>query len=140
MQEVLDGVSETVLCRNTWGDACFAMLAQPHAAVQFALRLLATLMERELPGIRISLHHGIAMELFDPVAGKPNFFGRKVSRAARIEPITPPNCVYASEAFVNATAAGPAPGVKFHYVGRVQLPKNWGEEPLYLVTATAVCD
>ena len=53
----------------------------------------------ENTNIRIALHAGPAYEIDDPVTGRPGFAGMHISRAARIEPVTPPGEVYVSEAF-----------------------------------------
>ena len=49
--------------------------------------------------VRIGLHAGPAIRMIDPVTGQLNFMGSNVSRAARIEPVTPPGQVYCSEPF-----------------------------------------
>ncbi|WP_050929566.1 tetratricopeptide repeat-containing protein [Aestuariivita boseongensis] len=128
-----------VLTQNTWGDACFVALSDPLAAARLALFLARRLADDSpgtaLPEMRISLHHGIGMEMFDPVIARPNVFGQDISRAARIEPVTPPNCVYASQQFVAVAANIAAADLRFDYVGRIALPKDFGEERLYLLSA-----
>lgn len=141
LSEVLEEERANVLFRNTWGDACFAVFATTAPARRVALALLDRLrasdLRHRMRGLRISLHHGLTMELADPILGMPNYFGREVSRAARIEPVTPPDCVYASEAFVLCDTAEGAPADQFDYVGRIPLPKKFGEERLYLVRSPA---
>ena len=53
--------------------------------------------------------------------------------AARIEPVTPGNQVYASEAFAALAASWPEPCDEFvcEYVGQTSLAKKFGEYPLY---------
>lgn len=135
---VLDAAGPDLIFRNTWGDACFAVFTGPAPAASAAQDLLRSLRRpdagRGMGGLRISLHHGLAMEMFDAVLRKPNYFGRVVNRAARIEPVTPPDCIYASEAFVGAACSDGPPMARFEYVGRVPLPKSFGDERLYLVT------
>lgn len=137
LSKVLGQEEAHVLFRNTWGDACFAVFATTAPARRVALALLERLrtsdLRQRMRGLRISLHHGLAMELADPILGMPNYFGREVSRAARIEPVTPPDCVYASEAFVLSDMAEGALPDRFDYVGRIPLPKKFGEERLYLL-------
>ena len=48
-----------------------------------------------------------------------------------IEPITPPNQVYASEAFAALHVATCREPLRFEYVGQTQLPKGFGWAPLY---------
>lgn len=47
--------------------------------------------------VRIALHAGPVFEGQDPITGRRDFYGPHVNRAASIEPITVPGCVYASE-------------------------------------------
>ena len=49
--------------------------------------------------IRIGLHAGPVYPQWDQLIGRVNYFGTHVNRAARIEPKTPPGCVYTSEQF-----------------------------------------
>jgi class 3 adenylate cyclase len=55
--------------------------------------------------LRIALHAGPVYEFNDPVTGSRSYSGTHVSRAARIEPVTPPGQVYASKAFAALAAA-----------------------------------
>ena len=66
----------------------------------------------------------------DPVLGRENYFGAGVTRAARIEPVTPPGLVYASEAFA-ATLAAQGRQWSLEYVGTLKLAKQYGESRLY---------
>jgi hypothetical protein len=52
-------------------------------------------------------------------------------RTARIEPITPPGEVYASEAFAAVAAATGIRDLAFDYVGRKALAKQYGSLGLY---------
>jgi adenylate cyclase len=68
---------------------------------------------------------------FDPIVKRDGFFGSSVTRTARIEPVTPPGMVYATEAFAaNLTACG-ARDYALEYVGRLALAKNYGEARIY---------
>ncbi len=89
------------------------VFAKVEGAAAFALDLCDLVVSTEwsrlgLPAelsLRIGLHAGPVYVGRDLITGARNFFGTHVSRAARIEPITPPGQVYASEAFA-ALAAG----------------------------------
>ena len=59
------------------------------------------------------------------------------SRAARIEPITPPGQVYASSAFAAVAAASGAEGISLRYVGTIPLAKRAGSLALYHVRPEA---
>jgi class 3 adenylate cyclase len=117
---------------NTWGDAIFVVFDGVAEAAACALRLREA-MAAGLPyatTIRIALHAAPVFSGHDPVLGRENFFGAGVTRAARIEPVTPPGLVYASEAFA-ATLAAQGPRWSLEYVGTLRLAKQYGESRLY---------
>jgi class 3 adenylate cyclase len=68
---------------------------------------------------------------FDPIIARDNYFGSSVTRAARIEPITPPGTVFASEAFAAVLAASGGSDCSLEYVGSVGLAKGFGESRVY---------
>ncbi len=129
------------LAVNTWGDGIFATFGSMGEAGHFALKLaeLVVATRWELFGlpedlsIRIALHAGPVYAIEDPVTQRPGFWGGHVSRAARIEPITPPGQVYASRAF--AALARDEGGCDFtcEYVGQTPLAKGYGTFPTYHV-------
>jgi class 3 adenylate cyclase len=59
--------------------------------------------------------------------------GQHISQAARIEPITPPGEVYASESFAALSASEGVDTFVCEYVGRVPLAKAFGTFPLFHV-------
>jgi hypothetical protein len=83
--------------------------------------------------VRVALHAGPIFECVDPLTHAPAFEGAHVNYAARIEPVTPGNQVYASEAFAALAASWPEPCDEFvcEYVGQTSLAKKFGEYPLY---------
>jgi class 3 adenylate cyclase len=89
--------------------------------------------------LRTGLHAGPVFEVIDPLTGRPNLYGAHVNRAARIEPITVPGEIYASEQFValllSETAArrGAEPW-EIEYVGTLSLAKAYGAQKLYHLT------
>jgi len=85
--------------------------------------------------VRIALHCGPVFCTRDPVTGYPMYTGPHTSRAARIEPITPPGQVYASSAFAAVAAATGASGLQFSYIGRIPLAKQYGSLTLYHVSS-----
>ena len=75
-----------------------------------------------MPEVVSKLHqHGV----------KVNYFGTHVNRAARIEPITNPGNVYASEQFASLLMAGKNSALECNYVGIIVLPKKFGKYPIY---------
>ncbi|HZG52389.1 MAG TPA: TRAFs-binding domain-containing protein [Pyrinomonadaceae bacterium] len=129
------------LLKNTWGDGLYLVFADVQAAGRFALDLGDLLRATDwtrhgLPAdlnLRIALHAGPVYACTDPVTQRLNFIGTHVSRAARLEPITPPGQVYASQAFAALAAAGRVRGFTCDYVGQTPLAKKYGTFPTYHV-------
>ncbi|HEV2915678.1 MAG TPA: TRAFs-binding domain-containing protein [Pyrinomonadaceae bacterium] len=127
--------------KNTWGDGLYFVFQSVSDAGHFALELCervgrADWTERGLPkdlNLRIALHAGPVYSCIDPVTRQPNYIGTHVSRAARIEPITPPGQVYASQAFAALAAAQHVTGFTCDYVGQTPLAKGYGVFPTYHV-------
>ena len=69
----------------------------------------------------------------EPVLNRINFFGSHVNQAARIEPITSPGNVYASEQFAGLMLADSRNRLDCKYVGVIVLPKEFGSYPIYHV-------
>jgi len=124
---------------NTWGDGLFVVFDDAPDGASFALRLSEDMQAADWPAlglpatsqIRICLHAGPVFRAFDPVIARDNYFGSTVTRAARIEPITPPGTVFASEAFAATLAASGQSDFVPEYVGRVGLAKGYGESRVY---------
>ena len=124
---------------ETAGDGFYMVFADAADAAHYAIELrdmvLATDWTRHgLPpgfGLRIALHCGPVYCGVDPVTGTALYTGPHTSRAARIEPITPPGQVYASRAFAAVAAAGGVEGVAMRYVGRTPLAKRSGSLEIY---------
>ncbi len=139
--EVLDRQAEPALTRNTWGDGLYFSFGTPRAAGLFALDLCEAIRGVDwasfgLPAnlsLRIAMHCGPAHEVIDPVIGQRNFTGAHVSRAARIEPITPPGCVYASQSYAALCECEGIREFACEYVGRMPLAKKYGEFPTFSV-------
>lgn len=137
---VLDQFGDKILYRNSWGDAIYAVVSTPTDAAEIVLQLQRRL--NDVPdilseaagsncGMRIGLHHGPIYRGYDAVMMRTTFFGTEVTRTARIEPVTPTGEVYATEAFAAVLALEPEQRFWTHYVGRVQLAKNYGELAMY---------
>jgi class 3 adenylate cyclase len=105
LAHLLSHTEHRPIARNTWGDGLFLVFDRVETGCRLALELRDLVRsidwgELGLPenlAIRISLHSGPVFPIFDPVLEVDSFLGSHVSRAARIEPITTPGCVYASE-------------------------------------------
>ncbi len=124
---------------KTWGDALYVVFESPREAAEFALQFLASMLDADwaeagLPEgsqIRVALHHGPVFRIVDPVVARDSYFGSSVTRAARIEPVTPPGMIYVSEAFAATLAAGGERGYALEYIGRLALAKGYGESRVY---------
>ena len=124
---------------NTWGDAIYVVFDAPRHGAAFACRLAAAMAAEDWSGlgieeacpIRVALHAGPVYRSHDPVLGRDNFYGASVTRTARIEPVTPPGSVYASEAYAATLAASGQREFVLEYVGQTRLAKNYGETRIY---------
>ncbi len=130
-----------IVARNTWGDGLYFVFSDVDVSGNFALQLADLVAatkweEKGLPGglnLRIALHAGPVYELDDPITGNRTYSGTHVSRAARIEPITPAGQVYASEAFAALCAAQHVRTFTCDYVGQTPMAKGYGTLPTYHV-------
>ena len=140
--EVLDAHGGAVACRNSWGDALYAVTTSAPAAAGIALELqdalaafdYATLGLDGGGGMRIGVHYGPAYRTIDHITGRTTFYGTEVSKAARIEPVTPPGAVFVTEPFAAVLALEAGDAFACHYVGRIALAKKFGDYPMYRLT------
>jgi len=132
------------IIKNTWGDGLYFVFADVKHAGLFALELCELMVQTNwgktgLPraiNLRIALHAGPVYACVDPVTEQPSYTGTHVSRAARIEPITPPGQVYASQAFAALAAAQGVKEFSCDYVGQTPLAKGYGTFATYHVRNT----
>lgn len=143
--ELMAASPQAPVVKNTWGDALYLVFPSVRAAGLFALELCELVSHTNWPdkglskplGIRIGLHAGPVYRCKDPVIRQTNYTGTHVSRAARIEPVTPPNQVYASEPFAALAAAERVSGFLCEYVGHTPLAKGYGTFRTYHVRRSA---
>jgi class 3 adenylate cyclase/tetratricopeptide (TPR) repeat protein len=134
-----------VIC-NTWGDGLFFVFDAAEAfesirqAGCFALEL-RDLMEntrwtrlgfRKDLALRIAVHAGPVFRFPDPILNRDGCIGAHINRAGRMEPVTPPGQVYASQEFAALAALSDQPFV-CDYAGSIPLPKDFGTFPAYHV-------
>ena len=132
---------ERPLLTNTWGDALYSVFASVQDGGNFALKLRDLVADTDwqakgLPkevNLRISLHAGPVYCYKKPLFKELAYAGSHIVRAARIEPITPPGQVYASQQFAALASTQRVQDFTCEYVGRIPLPKHAGIIPLYLV-------
>jgi class 3 adenylate cyclase len=126
---------------NTWGDGLYFVFSGVAETGAFALNLRDAIREidwkargfRNDIALRIGLHVGPVYQCIDPVTARTNFIGAHVSHAARIEPVTPPGEVYASQAFAALARAERVRQFTCAYVGQTPLAKGYGTFPTYVV-------
>ena len=142
VSEVLDAHQGEVACRNSWGDALYAVMPDAPAAATIALDLqdalatydYATLGLDGEGGMRIGVHYGPAYRTIDHITDRITYYGTEVSKAARIEPVTPPGAVFVTEPFAAILALEAGRAFVCRYVGRIPLAKKYGDYPMYRLT------
>ncbi len=129
---------------NTWGDGLFIVYEAAAPAVEFALRMRDTIARTDwravgLPPLisRVAIHTGPVFQAFDPVIQRINHFGSHVTRAARIEPVTAPGCVYITEQTAAMLTVDGGHQFACDYLGKITLAKGYGASTLYRVRRTA---
>lgn len=137
--QVLHDFGDHVQFRNTWGDAVYAIVDEPRKAAAIALALQETLADiprglvpsGAVAGMRLGVHYGPIWVGTDRITGNRLWYGGEVNRTARIEPVTPVGGVYCTESFAAALLMDNCTECTFTSVGRVLLPKKYGEVELY---------
>jgi hypothetical protein len=135
----LDRHADDVLWRNSWGDAIAAVFADVTAAADCALGLHDVLRNIDLAALglpadldlRIGAHAGPVLAIADPIARRQTYWGRELTRAARIEPRTPEGEVYVTDAFAALLALEPDAPFATEYVGRITTAKDFETVPMY---------
>jgi class 3 adenylate cyclase len=130
---------------NTWGDGIFVVFRDAGRAAACALDMQDALSAIDLKAaglpetlkLRLGGHLGPVYELDDPVTDRPNYYGAHVSRAARIEPITPEGCVYVTETFAAMLALHNAGQFACDYVGNTEMAKHYGRLRMFLLRRAA---
>jgi len=140
--KVLERYESAIRETNSWGDAAFVVFANAADAAAAALDICqmfaevnsAALGVPEGTAMRIAVHYGPTYVGYDPVRRGAAHYGTEVSRAARIEPVTPSGSVYVTECFAAVLQMESAKQFVCNYVGQVALAKGYGIFPLYHLT------
>jgi class 3 adenylate cyclase len=141
--KVIDSYGTDVLLASTWGDGLYLVFDDAGKAARCALDLQAAmagigLAAAGLPdhlALRIGGHLGPVYTGRDPIIKQQNFFGAHVSRAARIEPVTPEGCVYVTETLAAVLAIHNAE-FTCDYVGMTEAAKHYGPMRMFLLHIT----
>jgi adenylate cyclase len=139
--EVMEAHEEGRLYDNTWGDAIIAIFDRAVLAARFSLELQARLARVPFADLgmpatlrpRIAGDFGRTWQGYDFVRKEITYYGLHVTRAARLEPVTPPGAIYVTQSFAAAVAAED-PSLKCDYVGDLVTPKNFGVLSAYRLT------
>lgn len=139
---VIESYRADIRLANTWGDGLFLVFDDAGAAAACALALQEAVgrIDRErcrLPldmALRIGIHLGPSYAARDPILMRENFFGAHVSRAARIEPVTPEGCVYVTETMAAVLALHNADAFNCEYVGMTEAAKHYGTMRMFLLS------
>jgi class 3 adenylate cyclase len=140
--EVLQRFAGDILLKNTWGDGLFVVFDDAGKAAECALQLQEALGAVDLKAnglpetmaLRLGGHLGPVYNTIDPVLELDNFFGAHVSRAARIEPVTPEKLVYVTETLAAVLRLHNAGQFTCHYVGNTKAAKDYGSMRMFLLT------
>ena len=140
--DALEPFRDSIRFRNTWGDGIYLVLDDAASAAACALAMQDTIEHLDLKGaglptdltLRIAAHAGPVLERIDPVLGTPGVWGVEVTRAARMEPRTPPGAVYVTDQFAALLALEPDAVGRGQYVGRLPSAKDYGTFPMYVLT------
>lgn len=130
---------------DTWGDGVFMVFRDVLDAARAALFFRDAVAQRDWAGLGISIPMGVRVGLHagpvmvwadDPLSGRAQFCGRNIARAARIEPITEVNEVYASDGFAALLKRRRPAEVSLEYVGSVPLAKEYGSQRIFRLSWT----
>jgi len=127
---------------NTWGDAIFVGHSNASELVEFAFELLNLFESTDWSkmgfpvstNIRIALHAGPVFISEDPLTKRPNLYGSHVNKAARMEPVTIPGTVFASDQFASCLRIENA-SYEYEHVGMIDLPKKFGRQEIYRLSS-----
>lgn len=141
---VMDTYGASVLFRNTWGDAVHAVFDDVPSAARCALEMqqaLTQLRGEDLklparPEMRMALDVGPVFEGYDYIKKEKTYFGSTLTRAARMEPVTPVREVFVTEAFAALSAMECPDDIRCEYVGHLPLAHAYGDLRMYLLRAT----
>ena len=146
LSNVLLCCGDNVLYSNSWGDAIFAVFEDPVTAARCSIEFQKEIKLIDFAGtglpsdlsLRLSAHYGPVFQGTDYIRDEMTFFGSEVTRAARIEPITPPGEIYVTEAFASALVLQRQKEFQCDYMGKLSTAKNYGDMKLYVLRQTGL--
>lgn len=135
---VLRRNDQGIYATRSQGDSIFVVFRDLQSAVDTTRELRDMIVATDwvasgLPAdlsARFALDCGPCYTHTDPVTGRPEICGAHVIRAARLEPVTPPGHIYASESFAALSAVRKIEA-DFEAAGSIVLPKSYGQMRVY---------
>jgi len=135
---ILSDQAEGIYSTRTQGDSLFVVFRNLASAVTTVRALRDMIAATDWAGsglpadlaARFALDCGPCYGYDDAVTGRREICGAHVIRAARLEPVTPPGHIYASESFAALCAVNRI-DADFEAAGSIILPKSYGEMRVY---------
>ena len=144
---VTQAYEEQISYINTWGDGIFIALDSVKSAALLALEIQQTFNDIDMTaagypegiGMRIGAHYGPVHSVNDPFMNRQGLFGREVSFAARIEPVTVSGSIYVSEAFACALAVVSQGNFRTEYISNLHISERETTVRLFALTKKDYC-
>lgn len=141
LAKILNSFGKKVLYSNTWGDAVYAVFEDSLTAALCGLEFQQMIERTDFEALgltsdlrlRLSAHYGPVFRGKDHIRNERTYFGSHVTKAARIEPITPPGEIYVTEAFAAALAFSGNDNIECSYMGNISTAKNFGNLRMYVL-------
>ncbi len=135
---ILADQAQGIYSTRTQGDSLFVVFRDLVSAVTTVRALRDMIAATDWAGsglpadlaARFALDCGPCYAYDDAVTGRREICGSHVIRAARLEPVTPPGHIYASESFA-ALCAVHRVEADFEAAGSIMLPKSYGQMRVY---------
>ncbi len=136
--DVLKSHTSGIYSTRSQGDSLFVVFRDLGSAVDTVRALRDMIADTDWAGTglpadlaaRFALDCGPCYAYDDPVTGGREICGAHVIRAARLEPVTPPGHIYASESFAALCAVNRV-DADFEAAGSIILPKSHGQMRIY---------
>ena len=142
IRKLIDPYMKEVEVINTWGDAIIICHPAECAIMKIATAIQGVFVGEKaralnLPeglNIRIALHKGPVFFATDPLTGEANVYGSSINRTARMEPVTLPGSIYASDQFAACLKLDAKDLYHYQHVGIIELPKGFGKQEVYHIS------
>lgn len=139
LAEILNRHGDSVLLRQTWGDALHVVTEDALSAARIAADIRQFIELRQLKRsavlsdlkVRIAAHYAPVYIGEDPVQRARTYYGSQLSFTARIEPVAPPGTIYVTESFAARLTLESPGDYALEYAGEVELAKNFGTYRLF---------